>query len=194
MFNISVRSSFGARQRDVGGISHVCGSMGHLTALGARTLAWPQGANLAEQDPRKPIFGKQGTLCRGSTSRQTMEACHSCSDTRGTSVFSWPPSTNTKRLSWNTVSSIGSRNEAVAVPNTLAEICGREVTVFHFVGGATLVEALYAAFADFQEDMKQKRPDTLQRYNQVLATLNGGLMDVTLLDERTSPDVLDHST
>ena len=27
--------------------------------------------------------------------------------------------------------------------------------------------------------MKQKRPDTFQRYNQVLATLNGGLMDVT---------------
>ena len=27
-------------------------SMGHLTALRARTLAWPQGLNLAEQDPR----------------------------------------------------------------------------------------------------------------------------------------------
>ena len=40
--------------------------------------------------------------------------------------------------------------------------------------------------------MKQKRADTLQRYNQVLATLNGGLTDVTLLDERTPPDVLDH--
>ena len=87
---------------------------------------------------------------------------------------------------------LGSRNEAVAVPDTLADICGREVTVFHFVGGATLVEAFYAADADFQEDMKQKRPDTLQRYNQVSATLNGGLTDVTLLDERTPPDVLDH--
>ena len=62
-------------------------------------------------------------------------------------------------------------------------MCGREVAVFHFVGGATLVEAFYAAYADFQEDMKQKRPDTLQRYNQVLATLNGGLTDVTLLDD-----------
>ena len=62
------------------------------------------------------------------------------------------------------------------------------MTVFHFVGGATLVEA----FADFQEDTKQKRPHTLQRYSQVLATLNGGLTDVTLLDERTPPDVLDH--
>ena len=87
---------------------------------------------------------------------------------------------------------LGSRNEAMAVPNTLTDICGREVTVFHFVGGATLVDSFYAAFAYFQEDMKQKRPDTLQRYNQVWATSNGGLMDVTLLDERTSPNVLDH--
>ena len=60
----------------------VCGSVGHLTALGAPTLAWPQGTRSA-----KPMFGKLGTSCRGSTSRQTMEACHSCSDTRGTSVF-----------------------------------------------------------------------------------------------------------
>ena len=127
----------------------------------------------------------------GSTSRQTMESCHSCSDTRGTSVFSWPPSTNTKRLSWNTVSSSGPATKRWAVPNTLADICGREVAIFHFVGGATLVEAFYAAYADFQEDMKLKRPDTLQHYNQVLATLNGGLTDVTLLDERTPPDVLD---
>ena len=34
---------FGARERDVGGIHHVCRSTGYLTALGARTLAWPQG-------------------------------------------------------------------------------------------------------------------------------------------------------
>ena len=40
--------------------------------------------------------------------------------------------------------------------------------------------------------MRQKKPGTLERYNQVLATLNGGLTDVTLLDERTPPDVLDH--
>ena len=52
---------------------------------------------------------------------------------------------------------LGSRNEAVAMSNTLADICGREVTVFHFVGGATLVEAFHAAYADFQEDMKQKK-------------------------------------
>ena len=121
-----------------------------------------------------------------------MEACHSCSDTRGTSVFQLAAVDEHKALIVEHGIKHGSRNEAMAVPNTLAEICGREVTVFHFVGGATLVEALCAAFAEFQEDMKQKRPDTLQRYNQVLATLNGGLMDVTLLDERTSPDVLDH--
>ena len=47
-----VRVWEGARQRDVGGIPHVRGSLGHLTALVARTLAWPQGPNLAEQDPR----------------------------------------------------------------------------------------------------------------------------------------------
>ena len=76
----------------------------------------------------------------------------------------------------------------MAVPNTLADTCGREVTVFHFVGGATLVEAFYAAYAD----MKHKKPDTLQRFFQVKATLNGGLTDVTLLDEWTPPDVLDH--
>ena len=68
-----------------------------------------------------------------------------------------------------------SRNEAVAVSNTFADSYGREVTVFRFVGGATLVEAFYAAYADFQEDMEQKKPDTLERYNQVFATLNGGL-------------------
>ena len=104
---ISVRSSSGARQRDFGGILHVCGSMGHFTALGARTLAWLQAESCRTRSA-EPMFGKQGTSCRGSTSRQTMEACHSCSDTRGTSVFSWPQSTDTKRSSWNTVS----RNEA----------------------------------------------------------------------------------
>ena len=62
---------------------------------------------------------------------------------------------------------IGSRNEAVAVPNTLADICGREVTIFRFVGGATLVEAFYASYADFQQDMRQKKSDTLERYNHV---------------------------
>ena len=117
-----------------------------------------------------------------------MEACNSCSDTRGTSVFSW----RGRRIqSVEHGIELGSRNEAVAMSNTLADFCGREVTVFHFVGGATLVEAFYA-YADFQEDMKQKKPGTLQRHNQVFPTLNGDLMDVTLLDERTPPDVLDH--
>ena len=37
---------------------------------------------------------------------------------------------------------------------------------------------------DFQEDMTQKSPDTLERFIQVFATLNGGLTDVTLLNER----------
>ena len=80
---------------------------------------------------------------------------------------------------------LGSRNEAVAMPNTLADTRGREVTVFRFVGGATLVEAFHAAYEDFQEDMKQKKPDTLERYNQVSAALIASLTDVTLLDERT---------
>ena len=46
---------------------------GHLTALGARTLAWPQGAESCRTRSAKPVFGKQGTSCRGSTSRQTMD-------------------------------------------------------------------------------------------------------------------------
>ena len=68
---------------------------------------------------------------------------------------------------------LGYRNEAVAVPNTLADICGREVTVFRFVGGATLVEALYATYADFQEDLKQKKPDTLERCIASSAVVDG---------------------
>ena len=42
---------------------------------------------------------------------------------------------------------------------------------------------------NFEEVMTQKSPDTLERYIQVFATVNGGLMDVTLLNERTLPDV-----
>ena len=42
---------------------------------------------------------------------------------------------------------------------------------------------------NFQEVMTQKSPDTLERYIQVFATVNGGLTDVTLLNQRTLPDV-----
>ena len=52
---------------------------------------------------------------------------------------------------------------------------------------------LSSEMRDFQEDMTQKSPDTLERFIQVFGTLNGGLTDVTLLNERTPPDVRDHS-
>ena len=158
--------------------------MGHLTALGARTLAWPQGRILQNKICetyvlpwfKPPDDGGVPLLQRHERNIR----------------FQLAAVDEYKALIVEHGTKLGSRNEAVAVPNTLADICGREVTVFHFVGGATLVEAFYAAHADFQEDMKQKRPDTLQRHIQVSATLNGGLTDVTLLDERTPPNVLDH--
>ena len=57
---------------------------------------------------------------------------------------------------------LGSDNEAVAVPNPIADLSGREVMVFRFVGGTTLVEDFYAAYADVQEHMRQKKPDTTE--------------------------------
>ena len=42
---------------------------------------------------------------------------------------------------------------------------------------------------NFQEIITQKSPDTLERYIQMFATVNGGLTDVTLLYERTLADV-----
>ena len=55
---------------------------------------WPGLRGLILQNKIRDPHEKQGTSCGGSTSRQTMEACHSRSDPRGTSVFSWPPTTN----------------------------------------------------------------------------------------------------
>ena len=99
-------------------------------------VAWPQGANLAEQDPRNP-----------------------CSENRAhLPLFDKPPDDGAvpllqrhernirfqlaavdehKALIVEHGIKLGSGNEAMAVPNTLADICCREVTVFHFVGGAT---------------------------------------------------------
>ena len=140
------------------------------------------------------MFGKQGTSCRGSTSWQTMEACHSCSDTRGTYVFSWPLSTNARRLSWNTVSSFGSRSEAVAVPNTLADVCGREVTVFHFVGGATLVEASYAHLRRLprrhETEEARDAPALQPGVSHVEWRLDG--CDIVKRADPLTPDVFDH--
>ena len=97
------------------------------------------GAESCRTRSAKPMFGKQCTSCRRSTSRQTMEACHPCSDTRGTSVFSWPPSTNTKPSSSNTVSSPDPATKPWQRPTPSRTFADGEVTVFHFVGGATLV-------------------------------------------------------
>ena len=63
---------------------------------------------------------------------------------------------------------LGSRNEAVAVPNTLAGIHGR--------GGDGLPlrwrnhpwsRPFTPLHADFQEDMKHKKPERIERYHQV---------------------------
>ena len=165
--------------------------MGHLTTLGARTMAWPQGPNLAEQDPQN--------LC--SENRNILSCFDKPPDGGGVPLlqrhernirFQVAVVDEYKALFVEYGVKPGSRNELVAVPNTLADICWRDVTVIRFVGGATLVEALIAAYVDFQEDMRQKKPNTNKRYNQVSATLNDALTDVTLLDERTPPDVLDH--
>ena len=71
---------------------------------------------------------------------------------------------------------LGSRNEAVTVPNTLADICGREVTVFHFRRRSHPGRGL------LRRQRMQQRLDTLQRCK---------VFDVTR-DERTPLDVLDH--
>ena len=129
--------------------------MGHLTALGARTLAWPQRPHLAEQDPRNPCSENRAhpAVVRPAArrwKRATLAA------TREEHPFS---AGRRRRMQSAVVEhgiKPGSRNEAVAVPNTVAHICGREVTVSCFVGGATLVEAFHAACADFREGIKTK--------------------------------------
>lgn len=66
------------------------------------------------------------------------------------------------------------------MPSITKNSNGEDTTVYKFLGGASLVEAFYLAYA--------AEPDN----PQVRATLKGGMVDVAILDDRTPPDVLEH--